>query len=99
MGQVREKLNSEVAKIFGTETTGTNPIHQDLVSKLIGLETDLNALQAKRKALQVIRDDYSKKLANLSEAELEYTRLLRRINGKEALYLTLLEKQGEAGLT
>jgi capsular exopolysaccharide synthesis family protein len=97
--QMKEKLNSEVAKIFGTETTSTNPIHQDLVFKLISFETDLNALQAKRKALQVIKDEYSKKLTNLSEAELEYTRLLRRIKGNEALYLALLEKQGEAGLT
>ena len=97
--QVRDKLNKEVAKIFGTETTGMNPIHQDLLSKLIAFATDLTALQAKRKALQVIRDEYSKKLTNLSEAELEYTRLLRRIKGKEALYLTLLGKQGEAGLT
>ena len=97
--QVRDKLNSEVAKIFGTETTSTNPIHQDLLSRLISLETDMNALQAKRNALQNIRNEYSKKLTNLSEAELEYTRLLRRIKGKEALYLTLLEKQGEAGLT
>jgi polysaccharide biosynthesis transport protein len=97
--QVRDKINTEVAKIFGTETTSTNPVHQDLFTKLIDLETDLNALQAKRKALQIIRDGYSSKLTNLSEAELEYTRLLRRIKGKESLYLALLEKQGEAGLT
>jgi len=97
--QIRDKLNQEVAKVFGKEITSTNPIRQDLVSGLIRLETNLTALQAKRKALQVIRDGYSKKLTNLSEAELEYTRLLRRIKGKEALYLTLLEKQGEASLT
>lgn len=97
--EVKNKLNTEVAKVFGTETTSTNLIYQDLVAKLIGFETDLNAYQAKRKALQVIRDEYSKRLTNLSEAELEYTRLLRRIKGKEALYMALLEKQGEAGLT
>jgi len=97
--QVKEKLNMEVAKIFGTETTSSNPVYQDIVTKLIGVEADLNAVQAKKKALQIIRDEYSKRLNNLSEAELEYTRLLRRIKGKEALYLTLLEKQGEAGLT
>ena len=61
--QVRDKLNSEVAKIFGTETTSTNPIHQDLLSRLISLETDMNALQAKRNALQNIRNEYSKKLS------------------------------------
>lgn len=97
--EVKNKLNAEVAKVFGTETTSTNPIYQDLLTKLITLETDLTAYQAKRKALQVIRDEYSKRLTNLSEAEVEYTRLLRRIKGKEALYLALLEKQGEAGLT
>lgn len=97
--QVRVKLNTEVAKIFGTEVTSTNPIYQELLAKLISFVTDLNAVQAKRKALQLIREEYSKRLTNLSEAELEYTRLLRRIKGKEALYLTLLEKQGEAGLT
>ncbi|MDD5450153.1 MAG: GNVR domain-containing protein, partial [Candidatus Omnitrophica bacterium] len=99
ISQVTEKINAEVARIFDTETTSSNPIHQDLVAKLIGLEADVNALEAKKRALQVIRDEYSRKLTNLSEAELEYTRLLRRIKGKEALYLTLLEKQGEAGLT
>jgi|GEM_PF-1706217 len=99
IGQVKEKLNMEVAKIFGTETTSSNPVYQDLVTTLIGVEADLNAVQAKKKALQIIRDEYSSRLTNLSEAELEYTRLLRRIKGKEALYLTLLEKQGEAGLT
>ncbi len=97
--QVRERLNSEVAKIFGTETTSANPLYQDLLMKLIGHEADVNALQAKRRALQVSRDEYSKKLTNLSEAGIEYTRLLRLIKGKEALYMTLLEKQGEAGLT
>lgn len=97
--QVKDKLTTEVARIFGTEITSTNPIYQDLVSRLIDLQTDLTALQAKRKALQTIRTDYANRLTNLSEAELEYTRLLRRIKGKEALYLTLLEKQGEAGLT
>ena len=97
--QIRDKLNQEVAKVFGKEITSTNPIRQDLVSGLIHLETNLTALQAKRKALQIITNGYSKKLTNLSEAELEYTRLLRRIKGKEALYLTLLEKQGEASLT
>jgi len=97
--QVKNKLNAEVAKVFGKEITSTNPIYQDLVAKLIGFETDLNALEAKRKALGQIRDTYAKRLTNLSEAEVEYTRLLRRIKGKEALYLTLLEKQGEAGLT
>jgi polysaccharide chain length determinant protein (PEP-CTERM system associated) len=97
--EVKNKLTTEVAKVFGTETTSTNIIYQDLFTKLISLETDLNAYQAKKKALQVIRNEYAKKLTNLSEAELEYTRLLRRIKGKEALYMALLEKQGEAGLT
>jgi len=97
--QVKSKLNTEVSKIFGTETTSTNPTHQDLVTKLIDFETELNAQQAKKKALQIIKDEYSGRLSNLSQAGLEYTRLLRRIKGKEALYLALLEKQGEAGLT
>ncbi|MCX5715734.1 MAG: polysaccharide biosynthesis tyrosine autokinase [Candidatus Omnitrophica bacterium] len=97
--QIKDKINKEVARILGTETTSSNPLYHDLITKLIGLETDLNAVQAKRKALQIIREEYSKRLTNLSEAELEYTRLLRRIKGKEALYLALLEKQGEAGLT
>lgn len=96
--QVKENLNKEVKRIFGTETTSTNPIYQELTTTLIDLETELNALQARINALKFIRDEYKRRLKNLSEAELEYTRLLRRIKGKEALYLTLLEKQGEAGL-
>ncbi|MFH1848336.1 MAG: polysaccharide biosynthesis tyrosine autokinase [Candidatus Omnitrophota bacterium] len=97
--QVRGRLNEEVEKIFGTEVTSANPIHRALTETFIELEAELHALQAKKQALERIRDEYSKKLQNLSDAELEYTRLLRRIKGKEALYLTLLEKQGEAGLT
>jgi len=96
--QVKQKINNEVARIFGKESTAMNPIYRDLLSLLIQYETDLNAQEAKRKALKAIRDEYSKRLINLSDAEIEYTRLLRRIKGKEALYITLLEKQGEAGL-
>ncbi|MCM8782067.1 MAG: Wzz/FepE/Etk N-terminal domain-containing protein, partial [Candidatus Omnitrophica bacterium] len=36
--QLKDKLNTEVAKVFGKEVTSANPIHQDLISRLITLE-------------------------------------------------------------
>jgi len=80
----KEKLRLEIAKVIDSVITA--------------LRTDLAALEARKAALGNTRKDYSARLQQLSDIELEYRRLERQVAGKNELYMVLLGKQAEASL-
>ena len=80
----KEKLRLEIAKVIDSVITA--------------LRTDLAALEARRGALEKTKNDYSMRLQQLSDVELEYRRLERQVAGKNELYMVLLGKQAEASL-
>jgi len=82
--QTEEKLQAEIEKVVDAVVNST--------------KADLAALEARRTVLESVKDDYSKRLQQLSDVELEYKRLERQVAGKNELYLTLLGKQAEASL-
>jgi polysaccharide chain length determinant protein (PEP-CTERM system associated) len=96
INEVTSRLRSEVEKVISHEISTINPIHENIKQKLITLETDINALDAKEKALITTIDEYKSKLENLAEKELILARLTREVTSTEKMYNILLEKQQEA---
>ncbi len=94
--EVTSKLRTEVEKAISSEVATLNPIHENIKEKLITLETQINASDAKEKALITIIDGYKTKLENLAEKELILERLTREVTSTEKMYNILLEKQQEA---
>ena len=54
---------------------GTNPIYTDLTTQKLNLESEIAALNARRKQAQVQSEDIARKLQNLLALEAEYNRL------------------------
>ncbi|MEW6095989.1 MAG: GumC family protein [bacterium] len=96
INEVTSKLKSEVEKVISQEVSTLNPIHEDIKEKLIMFETEINALDAKGKALITTIDGYKSSLENLAEKELILARLTREVTSTEKIYNILLEKQQEA---
>jgi len=90
-----ESVDEEIAQ---TKTELRNEIKNVSRALINSIKTDLSALQARKEALEEIRDKYSTRLRQLSDVALEYKRLERQVKGKNELYVTLLGKQAEASL-
>lgn len=70
------KLKEEVQRVLNEETSSLNPIYQDLVSKLVGEEANLQAYQAKDKALlKIVNQLYPEKMEDIATVKFKYANL------------------------
>ncbi|MBE3578058.1 MAG: hypothetical protein IMX00_10270 [Limnochordales bacterium] len=93
--QVREQLNREVAKVIPSETESLNPVYQALLQKLLSVQADILALEARRNALTVLIQQNDALLNGLPQKELELARLTRDVEVNEQVYMMLRTKYEE----
>lgn len=92
------KLVEATEKLVASEILGENPLalSQDLVNKILVLETEIRTLSARTKSLESVVDSYSKQLNSLPEKGLKLARLERQARVGENIFLMLKEKYEEA---
>jgi len=93
--QVREQLNQEVAKVIPTETESLNPVYQTLLQKLLAVQADILALEARRNALSSLIQQNDALLNGLPQKELELARLTRDVAVNEEVYMMLRTRYEE----
>jgi polysaccharide chain length determinant protein (PEP-CTERM system associated) len=96
--ETKSKLIEEISQLVSGELTLKDPLgySQDLVSKILVMEIEMQSLSAKADALKAIVDRYSQKMNTLPEKSLRLARLQRSTKVGENIYLMLKEKYEEA---
>lgn len=93
--QTKSNLANEVERVIGVETQTINPIRNDLYAKLISNQVELFALEAREKAVTVLREEIDEQYAHLPQKELELVRLMRDVEVAEEIYLLLTTQNEE----
>ncbi len=96
--ETKANLIEEISQLVSRELTLKDPLSysQDLVSKILAMEIEMQSLSAKADALKTIVNRYSQKMNVLPEKSLRLARLQRSTNVGENIYLMLKEKYEEA---
>ena len=95
IADIQAKLEEEVARIVGTETRSVNPVHQELLRRIVTLETEIMGLTAREEALIAVIRESEEKFASLPHKEVELLRLTRDQEVAQEIYLLLVTKQEE----
>jgi polysaccharide chain length determinant protein (PEP-CTERM system associated) len=94
----KERLAKEVERVVTSEISSINPVHQDLVSRLVQLEADVIAYEAMAEAQKTFVEQYRTELARLPSKELQLARLTRDKNVSDQIYMLLMQRKEEAQL-
>ena len=97
--QIKNEINQKVAEIVGSKVSSVNPIYQSLLSQQVTLESNLIAMETKRKILTGVIAQYEAKLEKLPEKEMQLARLERSVRAAENIYLTLLDSYQQARIS
>jgi tyrosine-protein kinase Etk/Wzc len=96
--QTKQRLAKGVERIVTSEISSVNPVHQDLVSRLIQLEADVIACGAMAEAQKTFVEQYRAQLEKLPSKELQLARLTRDKNVSDQIYMMLMQRSEEAQL-
>ena len=93
---IKERLKEEASKISSSSMV-QDPfsLSQELVTKLLTVDSEIKANMAKINALEEVVADYNSKLETLPEKSFELARLERRAKVDEQTYLLLKQKLEE----
>ncbi len=93
---IKERLKEEAGKI-STSSMVQDPfsLSQELVTKLLTVDSEIKANMAKVNALEEVVAEYNTKLETLPEKTLELARIQRRVKVDEDTYLLLKQKMEE----
>jgi len=93
---IRDRLKEEASKI-STSSMVQDPfsLSQELVTKLLTVDSEIKANMAKINALEEVVGEYNTKLETLPEKTLELARIERRVKVDEQTYLLIQEKLEE----
>ncbi len=93
---IRDRLKEEASKI-STSSMVQDPfsLSQELVTKLLTVDSEIKANMAKINALEEVVAEYNTKLETLPEKTLELARIERRVKVDEQTYLLIQEKLEE----
>lgn len=99
--ELKRVLNGEIKKILLSKLPGNDPLqpYQELLGKIIEVETDLQAGRARARALKKVVDEYNRKLEQLPDQSLQLARLERARKLNENIYLMMKEKYEESRIT
>jgi polysaccharide chain length determinant protein (PEP-CTERM system associated) len=98
--KIKQRIQEESAsKINTTEVTETNPIYQEIESKLRDTETLIDSLMARKKQLQKLAAMYEKRARSVPKQEQELTRLTRDMGVNESIYAMLLNRLETANIS
>ncbi|HDL19243.1 MAG TPA: polysaccharide biosynthesis tyrosine autokinase [Bacteroidetes bacterium] len=98
---LKKELKGEVGKILRSKIPVDDPLqpYQELVTKIIEAETEIEANSSRVEKLKEIVDQYSKKLDTLPDKSMELARLERARQLNENIYLMMKEKYEESRIT
>lgn len=99
IAKIEERIKEESVLTISNEITETNPIYQELASKLHDTEILIDSLMARKKQLESISIEYEKKAKNVPAHEEEYTRLTRDMGVNETIYAMLLNRLETANIS
>lgn len=94
--EVKALLRQQAARAVASETDALNPLHRELAGKVIALEVELQALQAREAALAAAASGYAREARALPSKEIALARLTRDLKVAEETYLLLSQKLQEA---
>jgi len=92
---IQEKSDSSISD----EITQTNPIHQEIESKLHDTETLIDSLLARRNQLQILANEYKMRAKSVPASEAEFARLTRDRGVNESIYAMLLNRLETANIS
>jgi tyrosine-protein kinase Etk/Wzc len=96
---VTKQLKEEITKLAAVEILNPVALSEELSSRKIEIEANLQALQPKVEALKRIVSDYDKQLETLPDKSLRLARLQRAAQADEKIYLMMQEKFQESRIT
>ena len=85
IGMVRKQLQEEITKLAAVEILNPVAVSEELSSRKIEIETNLQALQPKVEAFKRIITDYDKQLETLPDKSLRLARLQRAAQADEKI--------------
>ncbi|ACL70967.1 GumC family protein [Halothermothrix orenii] len=99
----KKSILNEISNTLGEVITSTiyttNPVYNNLKQELVKLETELTSLKAQKESLNIQFQKIKAKTEQLPKKELEYSRLLRKLEVSEKLYTMLLTRYQELKIT
>ncbi|KPJ49944.1 hypothetical protein AMJ40_04310, partial [candidate division TA06 bacterium DG_26] len=97
INEVKGKLREETQKILNQNLPVSDPLSfsHELADKILALEVEVVALQAKKDALSRIREQFSTRLRSMPQKELQLARLEREYEINAHTYGMLMEKYEE----
>ena len=98
---LKDTLTKETKKILLSNIPADDPLkpYQELVEKIIEVQTEIESGQAKARALKGIVDQYTRKMDQLPSQSLQLARLERARKLNENIYMMMKEKYEESRIT
>ncbi len=96
---VTKQLKEEITKLAAVEILNPVAVSEELSSRKIEIEANLQALQPKVEALKRIVGEYDKQLETLPDKSLRLARLQRAAQADEKIFLMMQEKFQESRIT
>ena len=95
---LKKQLNEKTKNLIEQGIVVDNPLNfrQEIISKIISLETNMIVLEARSKEYYNVYENFDKKLDNLPRKQLEYARYNRAYSVLSENYTFLLQKLEEA---
>lgn len=99
IGQLKNKIQEEQAKIAALQAPSDNAVHQELVAKKYSSEGALKVLRQKGESLQRAVDQNNAELEKLPEVQREYVKLARDVGVANEIFMMLTKKLEETKVT
>ena len=98
---IKKKLTEETRKLIVNGLPANDPLAQaqEMVVKILEIETDLVAISGRAEGLRKVVDSYTEKLEALPDKNVQLARLERNRKVDENLYMMMREKYEESRIT
>lgn len=93
ISQTKELMQKETEKVFSGESTGVDPVYQDLMEKLVGNYADIAGYEAQNQAYPKVIKKYESDIMTLPGKYSTYTQLQLSVTVTQDVYDSLLKYQ------
>ncbi|MEW6096588.1 MAG: XrtA system polysaccharide chain length determinant [bacterium] len=97
--KIKMRIQEESTSKISSEITETNPIYQEIESKLHDTEALIDSLEARQRQLQMLAIQYEERAKAVPSQEQELTRLTRDMGVNETIYAMLLNRLETANIS
>ncbi len=96
--QTKELIQKEMSKVFASETTSVNPLHETIMEKLAGYYADIAAYESQNQIFPNIIKKYEAELMTLPKKSSSYAQLSLAVTVTQDVYDSLLKYQYQVGI-